>query len=83
MLAALLPFGLPGIVIAVLAIWLYRMQQDLNNEHAERIKDAKAYAALAIELHEKVFSTCERMVDAVHIASDLVHGMSRQPNGRR
>jgi hypothetical protein len=39
------PYGLPGLVIAGLLVWLRRLQDRLDIEHAERLADAKAYAA--------------------------------------
>lgn len=44
MLSHLSDYGLPGLVIAGLLVWLKRLQDRIDSEHTARLEDARAYA---------------------------------------
>ena len=59
-------FGLPGLVIALQFIWIWRSEKRikyltdlLSKEQAARIDDAKGYTKLALKIQNRVFSAVE------------------------
>lgn len=90
--SAVSQFGLPGVVIAALLVWLKRLQDRIDTEHEARLADAKAYsanlqaAADARLADAKAYSgQALELQDAVHAAvnklSELVEIWS--PSGKR
>jgi len=54
-------YGLPGLVIAALLVWIYRLHKQTTEEHAAHVKDLKEFTATSIELQDKVHDTVSRL----------------------
>jgi hypothetical protein len=59
-------FGLPGLVIALQFVWIWRSEKrikyltdQLSTEQASRVDDAKRYTSMALKIQERVFSAIE------------------------
>lgn len=53
----LMNLGLPGIIIGALLIWVSRLHTNLEQVHAARIEDAKAFTERSLALQEGVHKT--------------------------
>lgn len=72
-LAPLAAWGPPGVIIAVLLVWLWRTQLELGAERKARVEDAQNYTALALKIQADVHATIERL--------EKVADMQRRPRG--
>ncbi len=55
--------GLPGIIIGLLACWVYLKDKELKTERDARIADAKAFTELALKLQETAIISVNRLAD--------------------
>jgi hypothetical protein len=65
-----LQFGLPGVVIMMLFLWIRRqekrlaaLQKDFQGECAARVADAKSYTKSTVDLQQSVFKAVEAMTN--------------------
>ena len=63
-------FGLPGLVIFLQFVWIWRQEKRITHltticqkESAARVADAQQYASLAVDLQERVFGAVEAIND--------------------
>lgn len=61
-------YGLPGIIIALLSLWVVRQQRELAASYQSRIDDAKAFSERALRLQEGV----HRTIDKVESLTDVL-----------
>ena len=71
-------YGLNGIIISGLVLWLYHTQQQLRAENNARLSDAQEYTKLALELQEKVFESCSQITIAVDKLTMIVDSIRVQ-----
>lgn len=84
-LAALLGHGLPGIVIALLAVWIWRQDKaikdaraELNAEKDARIEDAQNYTTMALKAQETIISSVNKLSDVF----EAMQKMQQDPRRR-
>ena len=55
--------GLPGVIIALLVLWVYMKDKELKAERDARIADAKTFTDLALKLQENAISSVNKLTD--------------------
>lgn len=65
---ALTGLGVPGIIIAALLLWVFRLHDRLEKAHQARIDDAKAFTERSLKLQEGV----HRSVDKLESLTELL-----------
>ena len=63
LIGALAQHGLPGIIIGLMALWMYFKDRELKAERDARIADAKAFTELALKLQENAISSVNKLTD--------------------
>ena len=63
LVGSLSQYGLPGIIIGLLIVWVYLKDKELKAERDARIADAKAFTALALQLQEHAISSVNKLSD--------------------
>ena len=66
--AALTNYGLPGVLIAALIVWNFRLTAKLSEAYEARIGDAKSFTERAIKLQEGV----HRSIDKLEALTDVL-----------
>ena len=61
-------YGLPGIVIGLLVIWIVRQQRELATSYQARIEDAKSFTERALALQEGT----HRSIDKLESLTDIL-----------
>lgn len=62
-LGSIASYGLPGLIIALFAVWLYLKDRELKAERDARIEDAKSYTQLALKLQADVLAAVNKLSD--------------------
>jgi hypothetical protein len=65
-------YGLPGLVILILAWWIVRQDTDLKSERAARIADAKDYNTMALGLQSQVLTAVNKLSDVFEEVKKLI-----------
>lgn len=67
-ITALTNLGVPGVLIAALLLWVFRLHDRLEKAHQARIDDAKAFTERSLALQEGV----HRSVDKLESLTDAI-----------
>ena len=57
--------GIPGVIIAALLIWVFKLMGQLEKVQQCRIDDAKAFTERALDLQEGIHRSVDK-IDALH-----------------
>ena len=57
--------GIPGVIIAVLLAWVFRLMAQVEKVQQARIDDAKAFTERALDLQEGIHRSVDK-IDALH-----------------
>lgn len=70
-------FGLPGLVIGIQFVWVWRQERRLRElqdahraEMTARVEDAKGFTSLALELQSQVMEAVKTITDAVEVVDE-------------
>ncbi len=77
LISILTGFGVPGVVIAVLLVVLRKKDQDLTDERAARLADAKANQAFALEMQGRTLSGVEKNAEVAEVVSRALDELRR------
>ena len=83
-IGALLSHGLPGVIIALLAVWLYMKDRELKLERDARIADAKNYTEMALKLQQQAIDAVNKLSDVFEeLKKIMAEQQQRRPGGPR
>ena len=57
--------GIPGVIIAALLVWVFRLMAQVEKVQQARIDDAKAFTERALDLQEGIHRSVDK-IDALH-----------------
>ena len=58
-------YGLPGLIVAILCLFLWHTLKQLRQSEKERVDDAKAFTSLILEVQGKFLDSANKIGDAV------------------